>query len=233
MSDIPEHASARVLVSRLALDGERWRHEAEDALVQMGDKAVEVLLGALGHANPMVRFHAVRALCRLRAKRAIPVLVQRLGDTENHNAVAIAAEKALVDFGTEAILSLLEVAKSGPEGVRPRAVRALGRIQGAPSEVFRELTRSPDWTVRAQAYAALARTAGDAAVPDLIAALSDPEDWVRRAAAEALVDLRRAEGKALLQAVLDNPDEEFNQHVWAENLLDRLEELERTGNLVK
>ncbi len=233
MSDIPEHASEKVLVSRFALDGERWRIEAEDALVRMGEKAVDVLVGALGHANPQVRFHSVRALARLRVRRSVPALVGRLADGENNHAVAIAAEKALVDFGADAVGALLDVARSGPEGVRPRAVRALGRIPGAPVDAFRELARSADWTVRAQAYAALAQRAGDGAVPDLIAALSDAEDWVRRFAAEALVGLRRAEGKPILQAVLANPDEELNQHAWAENLLDRLEELERTGDLAK
>lgn len=231
MADVPEHVSEKVLVSRLALPEERWRVEAENALVQMGDKAVDVLIGALAHANTQVRFHAVRALSRLGARRALRSLVERLGDADNNHAVAIAAEHALIAFGAEAVAPLLDVAKNGREDVRARAVRALGRIAGAPAEAFRELTRSSDWTVRTQAITALGKRAGEAAVPDLIAALKDPEDWVRRAAAEALVDLRHAGGKPLLQAVIDNPDEEFNQHVWAENLLDRLEELERTGDL--
>ena len=231
MNEVPGHVSEKVLVSRLALPEERWRVDAENALVQMGEKAVDVLIGALGHANPHVRFHAVRALSRLGARRALTPLVERLSDRDNNHAVAIAAERALVELGADAVPALLDVAKNGKDDVRPRAVRALGRIPSAPAEAFRELSRSPDWTVRAQAVAALAKRAGDAAVPDLIAALKDQEDWVGRAAAEALVDLRHAEGKPLLQRVLDDPDEEFNQHVWAENLLDRLEELERTGDL--
>jgi HEAT repeat protein len=227
-----EH-SEKVLISRLALESERWRLAAENELVQMGAKAVDMLVGALRHANPQVRFHAVRALARVQDPKAIPALAAVLGDGENNHAVAIAAEKALVSFGDGAAAALLEAAKSGPETVRPRAVRALGLIANAPAPAFRELTQSPDWTVRAQAYAALAKRAADSAVTDLVRGLADPEDWVRRAVAEALVDLRRAEGRAVIQAVLDNPDEEFNQHVWAENLLDRLEELERTGDIAR
>lgn len=231
MAEIPEHASAKVLLSRFALEQEKWRVEAEDALVALGDTVVDLLIGALGHARPEVRYHAVRALARLRCARAVPTIAAHLGDTENRGAVAIAAEKALVDLGAPAVEALLAAARDGAEAVRPRAVRALGRIAATPVEALRTLCASPQWTVRAQALAALARRAGEAAVPTLVAAIGDAEDWVRRSAAEALVDLRHPAGRPLLERILGDRDEEFDQHVWAQNLLDRLDEYERVGEL--
>ncbi len=231
MSEIPEGVSGKVLVSRLALPQERWRTEAEDALVALGESAVDVLLGALHHAEAQVRFHAARALGRIRASRAIGPLAHCLGDAENRSAVAIQAEKALVELGVAAVPALLDLARGGAQGVRPRAVRALGKIPGAPVDALRELLRSPDWTVRAQAVEALARRDPEESIADVLSALSDAEEWVRRAAAEALVNLRRAEGRGILSKVLADPDEELSQKVWAEDLLERLEEYERLGEL--
>ena len=65
MRGAPQEAPGPVLVSRLALDQEPWRVQAEDALVGLGPAAVPLLVGAARHASPLVRFHAVRALGRI------------------------------------------------------------------------------------------------------------------------------------------------------------------------
>src|SRR5688500_12901028 len=120
-----------VLISRLTSNNEVWRVDAERKLIAMGADAVEPLMHSLRHASPAVRIHAVHALAQIKDARGLKAVTEALGDTENHGAVAIAAEKALVAWGADARPAVLEQALTGAEAVRPRALRALGRIGGS------------------------------------------------------------------------------------------------------
>jgi len=228
-----EQVKPEVLVSRLASDHEPWRLEAEARLVALGAGVVELLAGAVRHASPAVRLHAVHALARIGDARGIPAVVGALGDRENLGAVAIAAEKALVAWGEAVKPELLGAARSGPLPVRARAIRALGKIGGADLEAeLAAMLQAPEPAVRAQAAAALGEVAGERAVERLAPLLEDPDRWVRHGAAEALVHLRSALGEKVLEAARDDP-EERGTHVqlWAEELLDQISELRRTGQL--
>ncbi len=226
-----DQVKPEVLVSRLASDHEPWRLEAEARLIALGGAAVELLVGAVRHANPAVRLHAVHALARIGDSRGIPAVVGALGDSENLGAVAIAAEKALVEWGAAVKPELLRVARSGPVPIRARALRALGRIGGADLEAELEsMLRDPEPAVRTQAAAALGEVAGERAVERLAALLEDPDKWVRYGVAESLVRLGSVRGERVLEAARDDA-EERGTHVqfWAEELLDQIGELRRTG----
>jgi len=219
------------LVSRLASDHEPWRLEAEARLIALGPPAVHLLVGAVKHANPAVRLHAVHALARIGDARGISAVVQALGDAENLGAVAIAAEKALVEWGAAVKPELLRAARSGTVAVRARALRALGHIGGADLEPELEsMLRDPEPAIRTQAAAALGKVAGERAVERLAALLEDPDKWVRYGVAEALVRLGSVRGERVLESARDD-DEERGTHVqfWAEELLDQIAELRRTG----
>lgn len=230
MSD-PDQVRPEVLVSRLASDHEQWRLEAEARLIALGGAAVELLMGAVHHANPAVRLHAVHALARIGDPRGISAVVGALGDAENLGAVAIAAEKALVEWGAAVKPDLLRAARSGGLAVRARAIRALGKIGGADLEPELEsMLKDPEPAVRTQAAAALGEIAGERAVERLAPLLQDPDKWVRYGVAEALVRLGSVRGEKVLEDARDDP-EERGTHVqfWAEELLDQLSELRRTG----
>ncbi len=226
-----DQVSPQVLISRLASDQEAWRVDAELRLVELGAPAVEPLVGALGHASPAVRMHAVHALAKIGDLRGVPVVVKALGDAENNGAVAIAAEKALGEWGEPARAAVLEAAQRGPEPLRPRAVRTLGKIGGAQLEApLLDLLKDPSAPVRNQAAAALAQVAGERAIEPISALLQDPDKWVRYEVAEALVKLSCVRGEAVLREAAEDP-EEAGSHVqfWAEDLLDEIEELRRVG----
>ena len=226
-----DNVRPELLVSRLAADNEVWRVDAEARLIALGADAVPVLLGALHHAHPAVRIHAAHALSRIRDTRALPAVVAALADAENRGAVAIAAEKALVEWGEAAKPQLLEAARTAADPVRARAVRALGRIGGADLDArLRELLLDPVAGVRAQAAAALAAVAGSASLPALTPLLADADKWVRYGVAEALVGLGSTRGEAVLREAEADPEEQ-GTHVqfWAEDLLDQISELRRTG----
>jgi HEAT repeat protein len=220
-----------VLISRLTSDNEAWRVDAERHLLALGDAAVEPLMGALKHASPAVRIHAVHALGHIRAPRAIPAVVQALSETENLGAVAIAAEKALAAWGAPVKPVLVDLAQSGDESVRPRAIRTLGKIGGDNlRDVFAALLSDSSASVRTQAAAAMAAAFGEQAIEFISPLLSDPDKWVRYGVAEALVGVGSVRGELALREAREDP-EEAGSYVpyWAEELLDQISELRRTG----
>jgi HEAT repeat protein len=226
-----DQVSPQVLISRLASNQEAWRVDAELRLVELGAPAVEPLIGALGHASPAVRMHAVHALSKIRDPRGVPVVVRALGDVENNGAVAIAAEKALAEWGEPARAPVLEAAERGAQSLRPRAVRTLGKIGGAQLEApLLALLKDPSAPVRNQAAAALAQVVGERAIDAIAGLLTDPDKWVRYEVAETLVRLSCVRGESALREAAADP-EEAGSHVqfWAEDLLDEIEELRRVG----
>jgi HEAT repeat protein len=226
-----DQVKPEVLVSRLTSDNEQWRLEAEARLIALGPAAADLLVGAVKHASPAVRLHAVHALARIGDARGIPAVVGALGDQENLGAVAIAAEKALVEWGAPVKPELLRAARSGTVAVRARAIRALGHISGADLEPELEpMLKDPEPAIRTQAASALGRIAGERAVDRLASLLEDPDKWVRYGVAEALVKAGSVRGEKVLEAARDD-EEEKGTHVqpWAEDLLDQIAELRRTG----
>ncbi len=229
-----EPVRPEVLISRLTSSNETWRVEAESRLIAMGEEAVAPLIAAMHHANPAVRVHAVHALARIGAPRGIPAVLEALAETENLNAVAIAAEKALVAWGEPVKPALIELAVNGPDAVRPRALRALGRIGGAELQgPLSPLLRDRHPAVRTQAAAALASALGEAAIGLIAPLLQDHDKWVRYGVAEALIGVGSTQGEKVLQEAQADPEEQ-GQHTqfWAEDLLDQIEELRRTGRAI-
>jgi HEAT repeat protein len=219
-----------VLVARLSSDNEVWRVDAEARLIALGPDAVPLLIGALQHANPAVRIHAAHALGRIGDVRGIPAVVDRLGDTENNGAVAIAAEHALAAWGESAKPALLEVARQGAPAVRARAVRALGKLGGQGLEgPLRGLLTDAAAGVRTQAAWALTHLLGEHAVEAVAALLEDADKWVRYEVAEALVGVGSTRGEKVLEEARDDPEERgTHTQFWAEELLDQISELRRT-----
>lgn len=230
-----EQVKPEVLISRLTSDHEPWRLEAEARLIALGRPAVDLLIGALRHASPAVRIHAVHALASIGDPRGIAAVVSALGDQENLGAVAIAAEKALARWGPEVKPELLRAARSGPVAVRARAIRALGRVGGEDLDPELEaMLADPEPAVRTQAAAALCAVARERAVDRVARLLADPDKWVRYGVAEALVKEDSTRGRRALEEARDDPDERgTHTQFWAEELLDQLDELERTGRALE
>ena len=229
-----EQVRPEVLISRLTSSNESWRVDAETRLVSLGDAAVPSLIGALQHAHPAVRIHAVHALSRIGNRLALPAMISALADTENNSAGAIAAEKALVSWGEDAKAALLKASLAGPAHVRARALRALGKIGGEDLEPsLRALIADPVPGVRTQAAAALAQLCGARAVDALRPLLQDPDKWVRYGVAEALVQVGSAGGEPVLQQAREDPEEEGSYlKFWADDLLEQIAELRRTGRAI-
>src|SRR5215472_11307500 len=161
-------------------------------------------------------------------------MISALADTENNSAGAIAAEKALVSWGEDAKPALLKASLEGPAHVRARALRALGKIGGGDLEQpLRALIADPVPGVRTQAAAALAQVCGARAIEAIRPLLEDPDKWVRYGAAEALVQVGSARGERVLQQAREDTEEEGSYlKFWADELLEQIAELRRTGRAI-
>jgi len=85
---------------------------------------------------------------------------------------------------------LHEVLRSSNSEKVVRAVKAIGKLSSRKSfEEILQLSKHPEWPVRAQAVKAIGQLELDEGLPLLREALSDRSYWVRRNAAEALVSL--------------------------------------------
>jgi HEAT repeat protein len=150
---------------------------------------VPALLVLLADADAEVRQHAAAALWRIGAAAAVavPALVQALADSDKD--VADQATGALGAIGAAAVPALTEALSD--RRVRGRAAKALERVgPGAAPAVAPLLALFSDttakWDERGSAGDALGAIGASAAVPELARGLADPEEWVRRNAAEAL-----------------------------------------------
>jgi HEAT repeat protein len=155
--------------------------------------AVPSLVQILKEGDPDEGLLAARALSRIdpaRAKPGVPALAQLLHETMDFPEEGADPLGAIGPAAKEAIPALRKAMKQWPPEWRLIAVKALVRID--PAEARRNLPalraalkhRKPAERCYAAAALGLIGPAAQAAVPDLVAALDDPE--VRYAAAEAL-----------------------------------------------
>ncbi len=94
----------------LQLRNDEFKDDAIDALVELGEPAVEKLIGALRDKDENVRKSAVRALGRIKSSDAITPLIDMLGDSDWYTRLTAAAALESIgdERGREAIKPLLK-----------------------------------------------------------------------------------------------------------------------------
>jgi hypothetical protein len=98
------------LLSTLRTADEQLGSQIFTSLVQLGNVAVPGLIDASKSNSPWMRWHAARALGEICDRRALPVLVQDLLDSDH--SVAWMGAKGLVRFGRQALGPLLRLLMS-------------------------------------------------------------------------------------------------------------------------
>lgn len=182
------------------------REAAVDALVTMGEPAVEPLVDALASKNSLVQQNAMRALGHIGDPRAILPLIAGLEDKSTETRTA--AREALVAIGASAVKPLVLEFKEPRTrfgDFQYEVTSVLVKI-GAPAMApLAEVFRTENQEVRISAGKALVEM-GAPAVPTLVALLKDPKVEVRRWAAYFLGEMReRARGAvaSLIEALKD------------------------------
>jgi HEAT repeat protein len=178
------------------------REESSTALARLGPAALPVLVGALEHAEWLVRLHAVEALGKTKSPEAVEPLLKLLFN-DRDSSLKEDAVRALGEIGHASAVDFLLTAMKEP-GLRPLVAEALGRI-GDPKAVpalvaVVEGTSRPDqsrivtgcgdkWTEEMAAQTAATRSLGQireaSTIPVLVAALKNTV--TRAEAATALV----------------------------------------------
>jgi len=128
--------------------------DVEEALVKIGEPAVEPLIQALKDEDSGVRWAAAATLGEIKDERAVAPLIQALKD--GGRGVRWQAAMALVEMGEPAVEPLIQALKDEEEEVRWAATEALGRMGDARAvESLIQALKDEDELVRKTAKEAL------------------------------------------------------------------------------
>lgn len=175
--------------------------------------ALPVVESLLGSRRESVRIHALLVLGKMgpAAKPTIPALLRSLDDADRHVRSAAAQSVASVGQDDARVCSAL-MARLDTED-RDLVIRPLSRFKGQARDAVPMLVKIMNGkhpsVVRWNAARTLGKIGPDAAaaIPDLIAALTDADDHVREHSAEALGDIGPLSTAAVpnLTAMLTDP----------------------------
>ena len=219
------------LVGLLASQEEGVADRVYALVIDVGQRAVPVLLQRSKDPDKQLREYVIAALGTLKAKDAVPVLANVLADRalerryvaawalgeiggpdaadaliaaldDQNSEVRRYATRALIKLNKIAVLPLVEyLAEADGEGAAG-AIRALGDI--ADKRALDVLLASAQGGLRAEAFLALGKLRDRRAESALIAGLEDVDSLVRMNAAMALGPLGGPESAAALQKTLED-----------------------------
>jgi len=191
-----------------ALNEDVWsvRIAARDALVEIGDAAVEPLLSAAKEGSGRVRMKAASALGRLGSERAVGVLLAALRDRDW--MVCDEAAVALAGIRSEKAVGPLIAALKDPNGeTRQAAAWVLGEMESAPAvDALSALLADPE--AGGMAAIALGKIGSEKAVTPLGRLLGTESRQARRAAAWALARIHSERAAKLLSEAASDDDDE-------------------------
>jgi HEAT repeat protein len=210
------------LINCLHSEHEYVQMAAAEALGSVGagsSRVVGELIGCLNDPNVGVRRRIINALATvgpLATSRLIELIAESLeaaARSQPRDSLPIYAAEVFERIGAdavEAIPYLLAMLRIRNNRFQIAAIRALGQIRTADSEVINVLVTklgSVDEEVRAASAEALGRF-GSIAIPALLEALGQPQMHVREGSALALGNMGRSASTAVnaLASLLDDPE---------------------------
>jgi HEAT repeat protein len=205
-------AETEKLIDRLQSVDERNRKPAVDKLVLMGNEIVPRLLKEMESPHTQVRFEVAHLLGRIRDKRAVPVLINALGDKSAN--VSQTAAWALGAIRTpEAVPVLLNYVHDVSIGMRKQVIWALGAchsdslapaLQDSSRRAVMRALHDAEAEVRVGAVLGLRELGIGGALDEVIVLAADPSADVRYLIVQLLEQL--ASG-AYRRALGDLPQE--------------------------
>jgi protein-S-isoprenylcysteine O-methyltransferase Ste14 len=201
-------------------DSNRRKSWIADALADIGEPAVEPLIGLLEDPEPAMRQEAARALGRIAPAQAVDPLLRRVFD--DNQSVRFWAITALGLIGSEeAVPPLIDVLQAGAKSTSRAAAVALGRI-GSPAAV-RALVgflNAPSWWDRTAAVDALGAIGSESALDALIERFEGEDVHVRRSIIVALLKIGSERALDTIEKGLLDDDREVR--LYAAEALDKI-----------
>jgi len=193
------------------------RSAAAEALVNIGEPAVEPLIQAMKDSNNVL-WKAVWILGKIGDARAAESLISAMEDNVD---LRWKAAEALEEIGdARAIRPLILAMENNNINIRNKAVRVLGKIRDIRAvEPLIEALMDEDniddvgEAFRCAVAEALGKIGDLRAVEPLIEALKDYNEWVRWSAAEALENIGEPAVNPLIQALKDEDVSEIVEEV--------------------
>lgn len=202
LGKIGDEKSLEALQLALADPDPIVRLRAIEALEMIGPSASELLEGSLTDDDPEVRYRTAAVLERL------GYVQTQLDRLKSEDAIERAmARRKLTLIGKAGLRESLSAGLHDPDfRVRAQVCQVLAEVgEKSPGilEALQLTTRDREWSVRAQAIAALGRLRAKEALPDLIERLGDQEAIVREAAAAAIAEMEATDLAAFLPQFLN------------------------------
>jgi HEAT repeat protein len=164
----------------------RTNKEAQEALVKIGEPAVEPLIASLRSKNLKIRVRAAIVLGEIKDLRAVEPLIAALKDKKYLIRASAVAALAQID-DPRAIEPLIAALKDEHPFVRVVASRELGKLKYLRAAgPLLDALRDEDIDVRRSVVEALVELKDPRTVEPLIAALKDGNKGTRRGAAISL-----------------------------------------------
>jgi HEAT repeat protein len=186
----------------------RLRIYARDALIQIGEPAVQPLVQLLDDPDLYNRSRAVEALRSIGHKSAIEPLEAKLNDPSR--LVQVQAAAALYSMGRKGTTRkvILDALASGDIQSKRVAARTLAEvIDDPPLNPVLKAMASPDADLRSYATRAVGKTRSPEAIQPLMKMLlEDGNDQVKASAAESLVEI----GKPAVEPLIARLEEADN-----------------------
>jgi len=201
------------LMDQLAADSWSVRKSAAEALWEVGEPAVEILVESLRSSNPDVQYWAIQVLGEIGDTRAVHPLIDKL-DGEGQEEKRISCIKALGEIEDPAAINAL-INQLGHNSwfVRRAAGEALWQIgPAAVGDLIRGL-RSANVDVRYWASKVLGEMQAKEAVDALVELLEDPEWSIRSGAAYSLGEIGDERAAETLLKYLEDPNEIVRKNV--------------------
>ncbi len=182
-----EDSHAEVALLRALADRDQGiQVEALSLLVRRGGDRVTRTLLALLSTGDSLRYHVIRALGRLHAAEAAPMLESLLATSAAHERIEIIS--ALVRIGPPGIMPLLRerLAERDPDIRRAAALGVSELARSDDLSLLLQLAQDPDWYLRHEAARGLGKLKLPACRDPLLELVRDLEPVVAQAARRAL-----------------------------------------------
>ena len=202
------------LLSQLASDSWTIRKAAAEALWEIGQPAVTLLIRQLDAGNPDVQFWAIQILGEIGDESAVAPLIEKLRDDSQNEEKKISIIKALGEIeDPSAISELINQLGSSSWFVRRAAGEALWQI-GPPAinELISALHHN-NVDVRYWCSKVLGEMQAREAIDHLIGLLDDKEWSIRSGAAYALGEIGDDRAAEALMKFLEDPNEIVRKNV--------------------